>query len=110
MRVEKMGKTLDLKEITYDLLKHSPGEAYYEIASDEAVYPYKVFAFDNINLGDLCRDDIMLIVDVWSNDVREANSVADAIEKDLNGINASMEHLILHFSEIAGRRYRMRTN
>lgn len=89
-----MSKTPELKDIIYSLLIQSQGEAYYEIASDQAVYPYKVFTFDNMNLGNSGRDDIMLVVDVWNKETgtgaasTEADSMCDKIEKDLHLTNA----------------------
>ena len=82
-----MSKTLELREIVTTELNKSNGESYYEIASDKAAYPYKVFTFDSIDLGDMSRDDLILVVDVWSNDVKEADQVADTLENNLNGNN-----------------------
>lgn len=83
-----MGKTYDLRVIVRALLMQAPGEAYYEIASTNAIYPYKVFEFSNIDLGDMNRDDLILIVHVWSDEIKEADEIADAIEDILNGTNA----------------------
>ena len=83
-----MNKTLELREITTELLDQSSGQSYYEIASATASYPYKVFAFDNIDLGDISRDDLVLVVDVWSGDTKEADLVADSVEQALNAVNA----------------------
>lgn len=82
-----MTKTLELKGIVYTLLKGSTGEAYYENANKDANYPYKVFTFDNIDLGDLNRDNIILIVDVWGKDIKQVDEIADTIEETLNCAN-----------------------
>lgn len=83
-----MGKTYDLRVIVRTLLKQAPGEAYYEIASTSAIYPYKVFELGNIDLGDMNRDDLILIVHVWGKDIKEVDEIADKIEDILNGKNA----------------------
>ena len=83
-----MSKTLELRGIVMTQLNKSNGQSYYEIALDTAIYPYKVFTFDNIDLGDMVRDDLIMIVDVWSNDAKEADLLADTLEDVLNGNNA----------------------
>lgn len=83
-----MSKTYELRKIIQPLLRQSLGEAYYEDASSDAAYPYKVWELTNIDLDDMSRDDIILIVNVWSDNAKEADEVADEIEKTLNGLNA----------------------
>lgn len=83
-----MGKTYDLRVIARTLLKQTLGEVYYEIASTNAIYPYKVFELANIDLGDMARDDLILIVHVWGKDIKEVDEIADGIEATLNGTNA----------------------
>jgi hypothetical protein len=89
MRVEQMSKTYELRKIILPLLEQSKGKAYYELASDKAVYPYKVYSFGNIDLGDISRDDLILVVDIWGKDnMIEVEEIADSIEKIFNCLNA----------------------
>lgn len=83
-----MSKTNDLRTIIQPLLEQSSGKAYYEEATDEAVFPYKVWELTNIDLSNMDRDDLILIVNVWSDNAKEADEVADSIEKTLNGLNS----------------------
>lgn len=79
-----MSKTKELRKIVKAILDTSTGETYYENATDDGVYPFKVFSFDNVNLGDTARDDVMLVVDVWGDSVSDVEYVADEIEASLN--------------------------
>lgn len=82
-----MNKTLELRGIVYGKLNKAESKAYYEIASDNAVYPYKVFTFGNIDLGDLARDDLFLIIDIWGMDVKQVDAIADDVEEEFNASN-----------------------
>lgn len=84
-----MSKIFELKKIITSYLKQSDGEVYYETASSEAVFPYKVYSFENIDLGDIERDDLILLVDVWGkDDVNVVEEIADSIENTFNNLNA----------------------
>lgn len=84
-----MSKTYELRKIILPLLEQSKGKAYYDLASDKAVYPYKVYSFSNIDLGDISRDDLILVVDIWGKDnVIEVEEIADSIENTFNYLNA----------------------
>ncbi len=84
-----MSKTYELRKIISLLLEQTEGKAYYENSSDEADFPYKVYSFENIDLGDMERDDLILVVDIWGKDnVIEVEEIADSIENTFNCLNA----------------------
>ena len=60
-------RTNDLKILVQTKLKTLTTDVYYELASDQALYPHIVFSFDTVNLDDLSRQDYMLYVDKDTN-------------------------------------------
>ena len=86
---QRMSKTLELKKVIkskLDTISNS-GATYYELADNDCLYPYKVFSFDNIDLGDSNRDDIILVVDIWTKDIKEADRITDDIEELFRMLN-----------------------
>ena len=84
-----MSKTLELRKVIkakLDTISNS-GNTYYEIADDDCTYPYKVFSFDNIDLGDPNRDDLILVIDIWTKNSKEADRIADDTEKAFEALN-----------------------
>lgn len=83
-----MSKTYELRKIIKTFLDTTLGKTYYEIASDSAIFPYKVYSFENIDLGDIERDDLILVIDIWGKeDISEVELLADNIEKLFNNLN-----------------------
>lgn len=84
-----MSKTFELRKIIKQILDMTIGKTYYELASDTAVFPYKVYSFENIDLGDVERDDLILLVDIWGkDDVSEVEFLTDEIENIFNNLNS----------------------
>lgn len=83
-----MSKTYELRKIITSLLKQTDGEVFYEIASSDAVFPYKVYSFETLDLGDIERDDLILTVDIWGKEVGEVEEITDVIEDTFNSLNA----------------------
>lgn len=81
-------KTEVLRRIVTTLLDQVPGKTYYDHAPDDAVFPYKVYSFESIDLNDLSRDDLVLIVDLWDRGESTGfvESIADQIENELNNV------------------------
>lgn len=84
-----MGKTIDLRTIITTLLDEIDGTTYYEIAPSDAVYPYKVYEFELIDTQDVSRDDNILTVHVWGDQVKEVEQICDDIEDKFRFCNAS---------------------
>ena len=97
-----MSKTYELRKIITSLLNQTEGEVYYETASTEAVFPYKVYSFESIDLGDIERDDLILLVDVWGKeDVNVVEEIADFIEDTFNNLNAPTDTSLPTFYRIS---------
>jgi len=64
-------------------------KCYYRMADAKERYPYAVYDFENIDLGDINRDDLILIVDVWGKgkDTSGIEEITDRIEKMFNAAN-----------------------
>ena len=92
-------RTNDLKKLIQTKLKTITTDVYYEVASDDALYPHIVFDFDSINLGDLSRQDYMLNIDVWSNgkNTKPIDDMCDSIEELLQGQNLPQENILPTF-------------
>lgn len=96
-------KTNELKALIKSLLDRTEGMTYYRKASKDAMYPHKVFTFNNVDLGDISRDDIILAIDVWTKDANQADDMADRIESAFNNINYPYENILPTFYRV-GRR------
>lgn len=92
-------RTNDLKKLILSKLKTVASNVYYEIASDDAMYPHIVFNFNNLNLGDLTRQDYMLDIDIWSKgkDTKTVDDMCDTIENLLQAENLPQEHILPTF-------------
>ena len=40
-------------------------KTYYRFADAKADFPHAVYDFENVDLGDISRDDLILIIDLW---------------------------------------------
>lgn len=82
-------KTNALKKLIQTKLKTLTSNVYFEIATDNAMYPHIVFNFDSINLGDLSRQDYMLNIDIWDkgNNSTAIDQLADQVEALLQAQN-----------------------
>lgn len=92
-------RTNDLKKLIMSQLKTVTSNVYYEVASDDALYPHIVFTFNNLNLGDLSRQDYMLDIDVWNKgkDTKSIDDMCDSIENLLQGENLPQTHILPTF-------------
>ena len=64
-------------------------KCFYRTSVKNESYPYAVYDFENIDLGDINRDDLILIVDVWGkgNDTSQVEDITDRIENLFNAAN-----------------------
>lgn len=94
-----MSKTADLRKLVKAQLNTLSGETYYINAPDDATYPYKTYAFRNIDLGDINRDDIIMEVDIWdkSTDQKDIEDIADAMEVLFNATNLPQANILPTF-------------
>lgn len=97
-----MGKTVALRKIIKSQID-SVVESYYRKADVKKSYPYAVFDFENIDLGDIHRDDLILIVDVWGKgeDTAQIEDIADRIEAIFNAANLPGDEVLPTFYRVS---------
>lgn len=97
-----MSKTIDLRKIIKSNID-TVVKSYYRIADAKALYPHAVYDFENIDLGDVNRDDLILIIDIWGkgNDTSPVEEIADRIEKLFNAANLPGEKVLPTFYRIS---------
>lgn len=78
-------------------------KSYYRVADPKATLPLAVYDFENIDLGDLSRDDLILIVDLWDKgkDTSRIEDLADQIEELFNAANLPGESVLPTFYRIS---------
>lgn len=76
---------------------------YYRVADAKAAFPHAVYDFETIDLSDLCRDDLILIIDLWGKgkDTSTIEDIADQIERILNAANMPGEEVLPTFYRIS---------
>lgn len=64
-------------------------KSFYRVADEKAHPPYAVYDFENIDLLDINRDDLILIIDLWGKgkDTSQIEEMADQIEALFNSAN-----------------------
>lgn len=92
-------RTNDLIELIKTKLSTVASNVYYEVADEDALYPHVVFSFQQINLGDLSRQDYELDVDVWDKgeETETVENLCDSIEHLLHGANLPQKNILPTF-------------
>ena len=77
-------------------------KSYYRVADAKAEFPHAVYDFENIDLGDINRDDLILIIDIWGkgNDTSHIEDITDSIEKLFNAANIPGDEVLPTFYRI----------
>lgn len=65
-------------------------------------YPYAVYDFESIDLGDIYRDDLILVIDIWGkgNDTAVLEDIADKLETVFNAANLPGEEILPTFYRV----------
>lgn len=97
-----MSKTNSLRKII-QLNIGAIVQTFYRTADKDCFYPYAVYDFENIDLGDINRDDLILIVDVWGKgtDTSLVEEIADSIEAIFGAANMPGEEVLPTFYRIS---------
>lgn len=97
-----MSKTNSLREIIQSNINSIVKSAYRNI-DDKEDFPYAVYDFENIDLGDINRDDLILLVDIWGkgNDTSNIEEITDRIDKMFNAANMPSEEVLPTFYRIS---------
>ena len=93
-----MSKTIALRTIIQEKIEPII-DCYYQKADSKKSYPYAVYNFENIDLGDISRDDLILIVDIWycGDNTTFIEETADRIEEIFNAANLPNEEVLPTF-------------
>lgn len=96
-----MSKTNSLRKIIQSKI-NSVVSCYYRMADPDALFPHAVYDFENIDLGDINRDDLILIVDLWDkgSNTSGIEEMADQIEEIFNAANLPNEEVLPTFYRI----------
>ena len=78
-------------------------KSYYRVADAKAEFPHAVYDFESIDLQDINRDDLILIIDIWGKgkDTSNIEDIADQIERILNATNIPGEEVLSTFYRIS---------
>lgn len=97
-----MSKTNALRKIIQSNIK-SIVKSYYRVADAKADFPHAVYDFENIDLGDINRDDLILIIDIWGKgkDTSQIEEIADQIEAMFNAANLPNDEVLPTFYRIS---------
>lgn len=97
-----MSKTNYLREIITSKID-TIAKTYYRYADEKAKLPYAVYDFESIDLGDISRDDLILIIDLWGKgtDTFQIEEMADRIEEMFNAANLPNEHVLPTFFKVS---------
>lgn len=97
-----MNKTNALREIVQSNIS-SIVKCFYRFADDKTDYRYAVYDFESIDLEDLARDDLILIIDLWDkgSDTSTIEDIADQIEAMFNAANLPNEKVLPTFYRIS---------
>ncbi len=97
-----MAKTNSLRKIIQKNISKIV-KSYYRIADAKATFPHAVYDFDSIDLGDINRDDLILIVDLWGKgkDTSQIEEMADQIEAMFNAANMPGDEVLPTFYRVS---------
>lgn len=97
-----MSKTNALRKIIQSKIE-SVVKSYYRVADPQERGEYAVYDFENIDLGDINRDDLILIIDIWGKgkDTSRIEEIADQIEALFNAANMPGEEVLPTFYRIS---------
>lgn len=97
-----MSKTNALKKIIQSNIDRIV-KCYHRKAEKDAMFPHAVYNFENIDLGDINRDDLILIIDLWDKgyDTTNIDDIADQIESIFNAANLPDDDVLPTFYRIS---------
>ncbi len=97
-----MNKTNALRKLIQGMI-NSIVQCYYRIADEDHETEYAVYDFDTINLDDINRDDLILIIDIWGKgtDTSSIEDLTDQIEKMFNAANLPDDTILPTFYRIS---------
>lgn len=96
-----MSKTNALRKIIQQNISKVT-KSYHRKGNAKHKYPYAVYSLDDTDLGDLARDDYILIIDLWDQgeDTSQIEEMADQIEAMFNAANMPGDEVLPTFYRI----------
>ena len=85
-----ISKTNDLRKLVQELLKEITPLVYYRKADKDALYPHIVHLIDRVNLIAEHRDDVSLLVDIWTKSESSANDLLQSLSAGIIIISTSL--------------------
>lgn len=97
-----MGKTNSVRKIIQTNISKII-KSFYRVADAKETFPYAVYDFEDIDLLDIHRDDLILIIDIWGKgkDTSRIEDITDQIENVLNATNIPGEDVLPTFYRIS---------
>lgn len=97
-----MSKTNLLRELIQTKI-HSIVKVFYRSSDPNESYPYAVYDFENIDLEDINRDDLILVIDIWGkgDDTIPVEDIADQIEELFNAANLPSNDILPTFYRVS---------
>lgn len=97
-----MSKTYSLRMIIQSNINPIV-KLFHMDADKDKLFPHAVYHFENIDLGDINRDDLILVIDIWDKgtDTSRIEEIADRIEALFNAANLPNEDVLPTFYRIS---------
>lgn len=86
-------KTETLREVIATNIKTVIDDCYYVEAPTDKPYPFAVYSFERQSSVFLDRDDLVLVIDIYSKSInyKEADRIADDLEDVFGNLNYPFE-------------------
>jgi len=84
-----VSKTVELRKVISSKLKTISDRVSFEVADNEADFPYIVYDLSSVGFGNYPRNDVILTINVWdkTTDTNTIETLADNIESILDHVN-----------------------
>lgn len=96
-----MSRTNDLRKVIQSrlltLTSYSLKGVYYHIADEGKMYPHIVYDLSRMSLFGYDREDSVLEVDIFDNDAKRVENIADAVEDLLKQSNLPQTSILPTF-------------
>lgn len=92
-----VSSTKNIRKLIKESLEQLGVKAYYEMATQDAPFPYITYEFENIDVSDKARRDISLTINAWdkTSDSVNIEDLADAIEDKMHYQNFQTDDILL---------------
>lgn len=92
-----ISKTNDLRKLVQTQLKSITANVHYKNADEGTLYPHIVHVVERTNKIVEHRDDVSVVIDVWTKSATEAVELADSVERILDRENLPQDTILPTF-------------